>query len=253
MKKSYTLNSQLKEKLDSKKNRKRKLSSQMWLTRQINDIYVKSAKAEGYYSRSAYKLLEINNKFHILKPSMKVIDTGAAPGGWSQVVANIIFKKENFQKGDAKSQLMETAKLVKETQLVEEAQLIAVDLLPIKPVTKAEFIQGDFTDPAVLEQIKVALKGSTVDVILSDMAPNTTGIQSLDHLKIMALVEIVFQLALSVLSKNGAMVVKVFQGGATNTILQQIKQKFKVVKHYKPPASRTKSTEIYLIAMGFKG
>lgn len=117
----------------------------------------------------------------------------------------------------------------------------------------AQFIQGDFTELAVVEQIKEALKSKKADVILSDMAPNTTGVKSLDHLKIMALVESVLQLALTVLAKNGSMVIKVFQGGTTNTVLQQIKQKFKVVKHYKPPASRTKSTEMYLIAMGFKG
>lgn len=247
MKKSYTLNNQLKEKLDSKKNRKRKLSSQMWLQRQINDIYVKSAKVEGYYSRSAYKLLEINNKFHILKPAMKVIDAGAAPGGWSQVVADIIFKKENIKKEDDQPQL------VKQNKLVAKAQLIAVDLLPIKPVPHAQFIQGDFTELAVLEEIKNALSGEKANVILSDMAPNTTGVKSLDHLKIMALVESVLQLALTVLTENGSMVVKVFQGGATNTILQEIKQKFKIVKHFKPPASRSQSTEIYLIAMGFRG
>ncbi|MFL1781288.1 RlmE family RNA methyltransferase [Candidatus Hepatincolaceae symbiont of Richtersius coronifer] len=226
MKKSHTLNSNLKQKISSKKIRT--LSSQLWLKRQINDIYVRAAKQEGYYSRSAYKLIEINNKYNILKPGDKVIDIGAAPGGWSQVASNIIFKK-NLQ-----------------------GQLICIDLLAVNPVPHAEIITGDFTEVKVIEQIKAAMKGKA-NTIISDIAPNTTGSKSLDHLRIMNLVELSFNFAKEVLADHGTLVAKVFQGGTGNTLLAMIKQHFQNVHHFKPPASRKESNEIYLIARGFKG
>ncbi|MDR0484280.1 MAG: RlmE family RNA methyltransferase [Alphaproteobacteria bacterium] len=230
MKKSYSLNQNLKEKL--KPNKKRTLSSQTWLRRQLNDIYVKSAKQEGYASRAAYKLIEINDKYKILKPNSKIVDLGAAPGGWSQVAAKILFKNPKN---------------------LETAKLIAVDLLDITHIEGVETIKGDFTDTAIIEEIRNKLSGEKANLVMSDMAPNTTGSKSLDHLRIMNLVELTFNFACEVLADNGVMIAKVFQGGTEAKLLAEIKQKFKEVGHFKPPASRKESSEIYLIARGFKG
>ncbi|MDR2008844.1 MAG: RlmE family RNA methyltransferase [Alphaproteobacteria bacterium] len=221
MKKSYALNQNTKEKL--RPNKKRSLSSQTWLKRQLNDIYVKSAKAEGYASRAAYKLIEINDKYKILKPNSRVIDLGAAPGGWSQVAAKC-----------------------------RPSKLIAVDLLDITPIAGVNAIKGDFTEPQIIQEIRNLLGEEAADVVMSDMAPNTTGSKSLDHLRIMNLVELTFNFATEVLAEGGVMVAKVFQGGTEAKLLAEIKQRFKQVEHFKPPASRKESAEIYLIAKGFK-
>lgn len=228
VKKSHSLNQNLKEKL--RPNKKRTLSSQTWLRRQINDIYVKAAKQDGYASRAAYKIIEINNKYKILKSNSKVVDLGAAPGGWSQVVAGTIFKN-NISQGNAK--------------------LIAVDLLDITPIEHVDIIKGDFTDSAIVDQIKSLLGGEKASLVMSDMAPNTTGSKSLDHLRIMNLVELTFIFSQEVLEDGGSMVAKVFQGGTENKLLAEIKKRFKSVSHFKPPASRKESSEIYLIAKGF--
>ncbi len=228
VKKSHSLNQNLKENL--RPNKKRNLSSQTWLRRQINDIYVKAAKQDGYASRAAYKIIEINNKYKILKSNSKVIDLGAAPGGWSQVVAGMIFKNKKNN---------------------ENAKLIAVDLLDITPIENVNIIKGDFTDPSVIENIKNILGGEKANLVMSDMAPNTTGSKSLDHLRIMNLVELTFIFSQEVLEKGGSMVAKVFQGGTENKLLAEIKKYFKNVSHFKPPASRKESSEIYLIATEF--
>ena len=229
-KQSHSLNQNLKEKL--RPNKKRTLSSQTWLRRQINDIYVKAAKQDGYASRAAYKIIEINNKYKILKSNSKVVDLGAAPGGWSQVAASIIFKNK---KNSA------------------DAKLIVVDLLDITPIENVDILKGDFTDPNIVAKIKDILGGEKASLVMSDMAPNTTGSKSLDHLRIMNLVELTFIFAQEVLEDGGAMVAKVFQGGTENKLLAEIKNKFKTVSHFKPPASRKESSEIYLVATGFKG
>lgn len=217
----------LKQNVNAKKIRK--LSSQQWLKRQLNDIYVKSAKEEGYYSRSAYKLIEIHNKFKIFKPGLIVIDLGAAPGGWSQVVSNYIFINN-----------------------AKDAQLISVDLLDIKDVPFSEFIKGDFTTSEVLDAINAKLKGNKADIVLSDMSPNTTGSKSLDHLRIINLIETAFSFSKNILRKDGIFIAKVFQGGAHKDLLEDLKKSFKKVHHFKPQSSRKESNEIYIIALGYK-
>jgi 23S rRNA (uridine2552-2'-O)-methyltransferase len=220
-------NSGFKDSLKSKKPRK--LSSQLWLKRHINDIYVRSAQKDGYYSRASYKILEINEKYKIFKSGQKVVDLGAAPGGWSQVVGEIIFKNN-----------------------APSSQLIAIDLLDIKDIQYATLLKGDFTDLEMLEQIKNLFNGEKIDVVMSDMSPNTTGSKSVDHIKIMYLVEMAFDFAITHLKTNGVFIAKVFQGGTENTLLAKIKQHFNKVEHFKPPASRKESNEIYLVAIGFK-
>jgi 23S rRNA (uridine2552-2'-O)-methyltransferase len=207
-----------------------KSSSRDWLNRQMNDIYVKSAKEDGFYARSAYKLVEINEKYRLLKPNTKVIDLGAAPGSWSQVVAKTIFSKSS--KGST---------------------LICLDLLDIKPIPNASLLKGDFTDAAVQNQISEILNGEKADVILSDMAPNTTGNANVDHLRIMDLVEQTYNFAINHLAKDGSFVAKVFAGGTESQLLAKIKQSFAKVNHFKPDASRKESKEIYLVATGFRG
>ena len=202
----------------------RKVSSSLWLQRHFNDPYVIRSKREGYRSRAAYKLLEIDEKFHLFKKQDIVLDLGAAPGSWAQVA---------LKKGAAK--------------------VIGVDLLHIEPNDKIDFIQGDFTDEGTVEKIKSSLGESQITIILSDMAPNVSGHKKADHLKIVVLCELVFEFAQENLNKGGAMVVKLFQGGAEGELLQEIKKSFAVVKHFKPDSSRKASSESYLVALGFKG
>lgn len=201
----------------------RKTSSTKWLERQLNDPYVKKAQDDGYRSRAAYKLLEIDEKLHVLKPGVRVVDLGAAPGGWSQVA---------LEKGCAK--------------------VVGLDLLPIDPIPGAELIQMDFTDDEAPEKLMALLNGPA-DLVLSDMAPNTIGHKQTDHLRMMGLVEMAYDFATQVLVPNGTFIAKVFQGGAQNTLLAQIKKDFKTTKHIKPPSSRKESSEQFLIAEGFKG
>ncbi len=205
----------------------RKISSTLWLQRQLNDPYVQRAKAEGYRSRAAYKLIELNEKFHFLKPGMKVVDLGAAPGGWSQVAAEIV---NNGQKG----------------------LVVGVDLLPIEPLADVVLFQGDFTHAEIVERLKNEA-GGKVDVVLSDMAPNTTGHTKTDHIRIVALSEEAYLFACEVLNEGGVFISKVFQGGTEGQLLNDIKRHFHTVKHAKPKASRSGSAELYLVAIGFKG
>lgn len=199
----------------------RKLSSTLWLERQLNDPYVQRAKAEGYRSRAAYKIIELDEKFHFLKGGQRVLDLGAAPGGWSQVAAK------------------------------KKAKVVGIDLLPIKPIPGAELIEMDFMDEAAPEKLRQML-GGNADVVLSDMAPNSSGHSGTDHLRIMALVEAAFEFACEVLNEGGTFVAKVWQGGAEAEMLKEMKRRFATVKHAKPNASRANSAEIYVVAMGFK-
>jgi 23S rRNA (uridine2552-2'-O)-methyltransferase len=207
---------------------KRKLSSKLWLERQLNDPYVTQAKREGYRSRAAYKLIEIDDKYHFLKPGMTVVDLGAAPGGWSQIAA----KRVGAANGKGK--------------------VIAIDLLEMPEIPGVTFAQLDFLAedaPAkLLEMI-----GGRADAVLSDMAPNTTGHRKTDQLRILGLVEGAAAFAAEVLNPGGTFVAKVFQSGADAELVTQLKRDFASVRHVKPASSRQDSSERYVLAMGFRG
>jgi 23S rRNA (uridine2552-2'-O)-methyltransferase len=205
--------------------RGRTVSSLRWLERQINDPYVAAAKAKGYRSRAAFKLKELDQRFKLLKRGGRVLDLGAAPGGWSQVARE---------------------------RVGEEGVIVAADILEMEPITGVTVLQLDMLDEDAPDRVKAAL-GGTADVVLTDMAAPTTGHRNTDHVRTLALFEIAFELAVEVLKPGGAFVGKVFQGGATNDILAKVKKRFSDVKHVKPPASRAESVELYLVAMGFKG
>ena len=203
--------------------RGRKPSSTRWLERQLNDPYVKRAKAENYRSRAAFKLLELDERFGLLKGARAVVDLGIAPGGWSQVVR----------------------------RKVPQGSVVGIDLLPTDPIEGVTILQMDFMDDAAPEKLKEAL-GSEADLVLSDMAANTVGHQQTDHLRTMALVEAGLLFATEVLRPGGAYVAKVLAGGADNQLVAEMKRHFTTVKHAKPPASRKDSSEWYVIAQGFK-
>lgn len=200
----------------------RKISSSRWLARQLNDPYVQRAKQEGYRSRAAYKLLELDEKFHVLKPGKKVVDLGAAPGGWSQVAVAVC----------------------------GAGNVIGLDLLEIPPIPGAELLKLDFMDEDAPAKLKALIQGA--DIVLSDMAPNASGQQDLDHLRIVTLVEAAFEFACEVLSPGGAFVAKVWQGGTERELLARIKKRFEVVRHAKPKASRQDSAETFVVATGFR-
>lgn len=211
-----------KKKSRVKTAKKRKTSSTRWLERQLNDPYVDKAKRDGYRSRAAYKIIEIDEKIGLLKKGMKIVDLGSAPGGWSQIAA---------KKG---------------------CTVVAIDLLEVDEIPGVDFVQMDFMDDDAPDKLK-AMLGGQADAVLSDMAPNTMGHKSTDHIRIMAVVEAAYYFAKEVLKPGGTFVAKVFQGGAQNTLLAELKRDFKTVKHIKPPASRKESSEQYLVAMGFRG
>jgi 23S rRNA (uridine2552-2'-O)-methyltransferase len=202
----------------------RRVSSTRWIERQLNDPYVRRAKAEGYRSRAAYKLLELDERFELLKGVKSVIDLGIAPGGWSQVV-----KRRS-----------------------PKAAVVGIDLLPTDPIEGVTILQMDFMDDAAPDRLKEAL-GGLADLVLSDMAANTVGHPQTDHLRTMALVEAGLLFATEVLRPGGAYVAKVLAGGADNNLVAELKRHFASVKHAKPPASRKDSSEWYVIAQGFKG
>lgn len=207
--------------------KRRKVSSTNWLKRQLNDPYVARSKIDGYKSRAAYKILEIHNKFNIFKIGDNVIDLGAAPGGWSQVAAKII--KSDL--GKAKN------------------KLIAIDLLPIDNIPGVISFVKDFTDSDAEQMIIDNLNNELADVVMSDMAANTTGHSQTDHLRIMALCESAFDFALKILKPGGHFIAKIFRGGAETELLNIVKKNFKTVKHFKPESSRKESSEFYLIAL----
>lgn len=210
----------LKERLRSGKNRS--AASKRWLTRQLNDPYVARARREGYRSRAAFKLGEIDDKYRLFKPGAKVVDLGAAPGGWSQVAA------------------------------ARGARVVAIDLLDMPAIAGIEFLRLDFLDPAAPDRLKAMMDG-LADVVMSDMAANATGHRKTDHLKIMALAEAAALFAREVLRPGGAFLCKVLQGGTEGELLADLKYDFAVVKHVKPAASRADSAELYVLATGFRG
>ncbi len=198
-------------------------SSQAWLERQINDPFAAEARAKGYRSRAAFKLTEIDDRFHLLRSGARVIDLGCAPGGWLQIA---------LQRG--------------------VGPIAGVDLLPVDPLAPAVILEGDFTDPGCGERL-VEILGGAPDLVLSDMAPNTTGHRQTDHIRIIGLVEAAADFAIEVLKPGGALVAKAFQGGETAEVIKLLKANFVEVKHVKPKASRSESAEVYLVAIGFLG
>jgi 23S rRNA (uridine2552-2'-O)-methyltransferase len=211
-----------------KSGKGRSLSSKLWLERQLNDPYVARAKREGFRGRAAFKLIEIDDKQHLLKPGARVVDLGAAPGGWSQVAARRV--------GSAQG----------------KGKVVAADCLEMAPIAGVDFIRRDFLDASAGDEIK-ALLGGAADVVLSDMAANATGHRASDHLRIMALAEAAADFAREVLAPGGAFLCKVLQGGTEASLLAALKRDFSHVKHIKPAASRTDSAELYLLATGFRG
>lgn len=201
------------------KNKKAKESSRKWIERQLNDPYVARARADGYRARAAYKLIELDEQFHVLKRGARVIDLGAAPGGWAQVCVN------------------------------RGCKVVGVDLLPIDPLEGAVFFQMDLTDPATPPVLIEAL-GGPPDIVLSDMAANTTGHAKTDQIRTGALAEAAAAFAMAHLAPGGTFVTKAFQGGLDAALLARLKQSFATVRHAKPPASRPESPEVYLVAMG---
>ena len=197
-------------------------ASQRWLVRQLNDPYVQAAQRQGWRSRAAFKLSELDDRFHLIRRSMRVVDLGAAPGGWAQVA---------IQRG--------------------AAQVVAMDLLPMDPLPGVAVLQGDFTEAGMQARLIETL-GGRADLVLSDMAPNTTGHTATDHLRIVALAEAALEFAVEVLAEGGGFVAKVFQGGAERPMLDRLKRSFAAVRHAKPPASRKESSELYVVATGFR-
>lgn len=202
---------------------KRTPSQQAWLNRQINDPFAAKARAHGYRSRAAYKLTELDDKFRLLKPGARVVDLGLAPGGWTQVA---------IERG--------------------VTHIVGVDLLPVDPLPPAQILQMDFTDPECGPEL-IRLLGGPPDVVISDIAPNTVGHRQTDHLRIVGLIEAAVDFAVEVLKPGGAFIAKAFQGGETAEIIGRLKRHFDKVQHFKPKASRADSSEVFLVATGFKG
>lgn len=207
---------------------KRKLSSKLWLERQLNDPYVAKARREGYRSRAAFKLIEIDDKYRLLKPGMTVVDLGAAPGGWSQIAA-------------------------KRVGLPEKGKVIAIDLLEMGEIPGVTFAQMDFLDADAPERLIAMMGGGRADVVMSDMAANTTGHRKTDQLRIIGLVEAAALFASEVLNPGGTFLAKVFQSGVEAELLARLKRDFASVRHVKPASSRQDSSERYVLATGFRG
>ncbi|MDX2074519.1 MAG: RlmE family RNA methyltransferase [Alphaproteobacteria bacterium] len=226
--KTNNLGGKRQEKTRVKTARGRKPSSTKWLQRQLNDPYVSLAKKEGYRSRAAYKIIEIDDKFSLFKPGKRVVDLGCAPGGWSQVAA-------------ARTKSSADNKLV-----------VGMDLLEVPSIAGVTLFTHDFSADDAPQILKDALAGHKVDVVLSDIAPNTTGHGATDHMRIMALLGMAVDFACEVLVPGGTFVGKVFQGGAEQDVLTTMKKHFAGVKHFKPKASRSDSAEMYVVATGFR-
>lgn len=203
----------------------RKLSSKRWLERQLNDPYVAEAKRQGYRSRAAFKLAEMDDKYRFLKPGGRIVDLGAAPGGWVQVALERVGGK---------------------------GRVVGIDLQEIEPIAGADLLVGDFLDEDAPARLKALLNGPA-DVVLSDMAAASTGHPQTDHLRIIALAEAALDFALEILAPGGAFVAKVLQGGSERTLLETMRRNFAKVAHVKPPASRKDSAELYVVATGFRG
>ncbi len=208
---------------------KRSVSSARWLERQLNDPYVAASKREGYRSRAAYKLREIDDRYRFLKPGQRVVDLGAAPGGWSQIAADRVKSVDG------------------------KGQVVAIDYLGIEPIAGVEILKLDFTEDGAEDALKALLRDGGADIVLSDMAAPTTGHTKTDHLRIMGLAETAAHFAADVLAPGGAFLCKVFQGGTERDLLDLLKRSFATVRHVKPPASRADSAELYVLATGFRG
>jgi 23S rRNA (uridine2552-2'-O)-methyltransferase len=203
-------------------------SSRAWLERQLNDPYVQQAKRDGYRSRATYKLIELDDRYRLFKPGGRVIDLGAAPGGWSQIAAQRV--------GSASGR----------------GKVVAIDLLPMDPIAGVDFVQLDFMAPEAPERL-IAMLGDRADVVMSDMAANATGHKRTDHLKIMGLAETAAEFARELLAPGGAFIAKVLQGGTEGALLADLKRDFATVRHVKPAASRSDSAELYVLATGYRG
>ncbi len=225
----------------------RTTSSQRWLERQLNDPYVAAARREGWRSRAAFKLIEIDDKHHILKSGQRVIDLGAAPGGWSQVAAQRVkAHQEASASSDGDTDATPAPK-------GNKGQVVAIDYLAFDPIAGVSIIQQDFMEDCAPDRLKALLRGGGADVVLSDMAAPTVGHTSTDHMRIMGLAEAALAFASEVLSPGGVFLCKVFQGGSERELLTELKRQFKIVRHVKPPASRSDSAELYVLATGFRG
>jgi 23S rRNA (uridine2552-2'-O)-methyltransferase len=207
---------------------KRTASSTQWLERQLNDPYVSEAKRLGYRSRAAFKLMELDDRFHVLKPGLRVVDLGAAPGGWTQVAVERVRAEAG------------------------RGCVVGMDILAIDPIPGASLLRGDFLDDKAPAALREAL-GGPADIVLSDMAAPTTGHAATDHLRVVALAEAAYAFAREVLAPGGVFIAKVFQGGAEGELLADLKRDFASLRHAKPPASRAESAEIYVVAQGFRG
>lgn len=211
-----------------KKVKGRRASSTRWLQRQLNDPYVVEAQRLGFRGRAAFKIMQLDDQFHFFKSGKRVVDLGCAPGGWSQVA-------------------VQRVKSTPENPLV-----VGLDLLETDPIVGAQLIQLDFTDDSAPERLEELLGGHKADIVMSDMAGNTTGMHGIDHLRIMGLLEMAYDFAVQILNPGGVFVAKIFQGGTENEFLAQMKRDFTTVKHAKPEASRKDSSEVYVVATGFK-
>ncbi len=205
-----------------KTSKGRKTSSTQWLKRQLNDPYVREAELQGYRSRAAFKLIEMNDKLDFLRKGQVIVDLGAAPGGWSQVAAKL------------------------------GAKVVAIDILEMDELADVEFTQMDFTDNDASDKLLEMLGGRKADVVMSDIAPNTIGHKQTDHLRIMALADMSYDFAKDVLKEGGIFITKVRQGGTQDDLLKELRKNFETVKHIKPPASRKDSAEMYVVGIGFK-
>ena len=212
------------KKVQVRTNRGRTTSSKRWLDRQLNDPYVQAAKSKGYRSRAAFKIIELDKKFGFLRKGARILDLGAAPGGWTQIAVE---------------------------RVGEKGKVVAMDILAMEPMAGATVLQLDMRDDKTPDILKEAL-GGKADLVMSDMAAPTTGHRETDHIRTIALLELVLEMADDVLKPGGAFIGKVFQGGASGELLARIKRSFSNVKHVKPPASRAESVEVYLVAMGFR-
>jgi 23S rRNA (uridine2552-2'-O)-methyltransferase len=207
---------------------RRKPSSTEWLSRQLNDPYVAEARRLGYRSRAAFKLIQLDDRFRLLLPGRRVVDLGCAPGGWTQVAVERVGARAG------------------------RGTIVGMDLAETAPIAGATILRADIHDPAVITAVKAKL-GDSADIVLSDMAPSTTGHAATDHLRIVALAEAAFSVASELLKPGGTFVAKVFQGGTEGPMLAQLKRAFAELRHAKPPASRAQSAETYIIAKGFRG
>lgn len=211
---------------------KRSVSSARWLERQLNDPYVAASKRDGYRSRAAYKLIELDDKHRLLKPGQRIVDLGAAPGGWSQVAATRVRSTDGVG--------------------ANRGKVVAIDILPMEGLPGVDFVQMDFLAPEAEDRLRAMLGGEKAHGVLTDMAAATVGHSRTDHLRIMGLAEAAAEFAVSILEPDGFFLAKVFQGGSEKTLLDVLKTRFRSVRHVKPPASRADSAELYVLATGFR-